>query len=193
MPRPAARSLRGCRIALAPAAVALLFACATPTPYQPLGVRGTGASGGYASQAIENDRFRVSFTGNRLTSRERVETYLLYRAAELTVQQGYDGFTIVQRDTDRDVDTRIRRDPFGPGPYGFWAPYWRWYGPYGWNLWNPWRGGPFFTSQLDVDTIERYEAMAEIVMFRGSRPDDPMSFDAREVMAHVGPTLELPG
>lgn len=183
---------RRAALVLAPLAAGLLFACATPTPYQPLGARGTGASGGYASQQIEQNRFHVSFTGNQLTSRERVETYLLFRAAELTAQQGYDGFTIVRRDTDRDVDTRVRRDPFGPGPYGYWAPYWRWYGPYGWNAWDPWHGGPFFTRGIDIDTIERYEAMAEIVMFRGTRPDDPMSFDARQVMANLGPTIELP-
>jgi hypothetical protein len=193
MTRRTIRPPRRAAALLAPLAAGLLFACATPTPYQPLGARGTGASGGYASQQIEQNRFRVSFTGNRLTSRERVENYLLFRAAELTVQQGYDGFTVVRRDTDRDVDTRVRRDPFGPGPYGYWAPYWSWYGPYGWNAWDPWIGRPFFTSTVDIDTIERYQAMAEIVMFRGSRPDDPMSFDARQVMANLGPGIELPG
>ena len=66
------------------------------------------------------------------------------------------------------------------------------YGPYGWRGWDPWYRQPFFTSTVDVDTVERYEATAEIVMFRGSRPDDPMSFDARQVMAHLGPTIELP-
>src|SRR3546814_2720956 len=76
-------------IRLAPLAALMLFACATPTPYQPLGTRGTGASGCYASQQIEQNRFRVSFSGNQLTSRERVENYLLFRAAELTVQNGY--------------------------------------------------------------------------------------------------------
>ena len=185
-------TLRRSSIALAPLAALMLFACATPTPYQPLGARGTGASGGYASQQIEQNRFRVSFTGNQLTSRERVENYLLFRAAELTVQNGYDGFTIVRRDTDRDVDTRVRTDPFGPGPFGYWAPSWRYYGPYGWRGWDPWFGRPFFTSTVDVDTIERYEAMAEVVMFRGGRPSDPMSFDARAVMANLGPTIELP-
>src|SRR3546814_10946749 len=97
-------------IRLAPLAALMLFACATPTPYQPLGTRGTGASGGYASQQIEQNRFRVSFSGNQLTSRERVENYLLFRAAALTVQTGYDGFTIVRLDTDRDVATPVRTE-----------------------------------------------------------------------------------
>lgn len=172
-------------------ALALLAACATPTPYQPLGARGTGASGGFSEQRIEQNRFRVSFSGNQFTSRQRVENYLLYRAAELTVQSGYDGFTIVQRGTDKDVNTYVTRDPF-PGPYGYWNPYWSYYGPFGWRSWDPWLGGPFFADSIDVNTIERYQATAEIVMFRGSRPDDPRSFDARQVIANLGPTIELP-
>jgi len=59
-----------------------LTACATPTPYQP-NIRGQAASGGYSEVRIEPDRFRVNFAGNSLTSRETVEGYLLFRAAEL--------------------------------------------------------------------------------------------------------------
>src|SRR3546814_8929461 len=70
-------------IRLAPLAALMLFACATPTPYQPLGTRGTGASGGYASQQIEPNRFRVSFSGNQLTSRERVENRSEEHTSEL--------------------------------------------------------------------------------------------------------------
>lgn len=183
-------ALRLRTIAVPFAAALALAACSTATPYQPLGTR--GASGGYASQQIEDNRYRVSFTGNQLTSRERVENYLLYRAAELTVQQGYDGFTIVQRATDRDVETNVYRDPFGPGPYGYWGPYWRYRGPWGWRTWDPWYGDPFFSSNVDVRTIDRYEATAEIVMYRGARPNNPYSFDARQVMRNLGPSIELP-
>src|SRR5689334_3716661 len=101
----------------AAAAVALILAaglaaCATPTPYQPRAPGSSGASsGGYAESRIEGDRWRVSFTGNTLTSRETVESYLLYRAAELTLQQGFDGFTIVDRATDRHTRTYVDPDP----------------------------------------------------------------------------------
>ncbi|MCP2871715.1 CC0125/CC1285 family lipoprotein, partial [Salmonella enterica] len=78
----------------------LLAGCATPTPYQPLGAP-TGVRGGFSAQQIERDRFRVTLAGTQVTSRERVENYLLSRAAELTVQQGYDGFTMMARDTDK--------------------------------------------------------------------------------------------
>ena len=177
-------------LAISFTAALALAACTTATPYQPIGTR--GASGGYASQQIEDNRYRVSFAGNQFTSRERVENYLLYRAAELAVQQGYNGFTIVQRATDRDVETNVSRDPFGPGPYGYWSPYWRYSGPWGWRSWDPWYGDPFFSSSVDVRTIDRYEAHAEIVMYRGTRPNNPYSFDARQVMRNLGPSIELP-
>ena len=73
----------------------LLAACAgKPTPYQQ-------AQGGYgySEQRIEENRYRVSFAGNSATSRQTVEDYLLYRAAELTVQNGHDWFEVAARDT----------------------------------------------------------------------------------------------
>jgi len=176
------------RSILTPLTALALVACATATPYQPLGTR--GSSGGFTEQRIENNRYRVSFLGNSYTSRQRVETYLLYRAAELTLANGYDGFTIVQRDTDRDVQTQVY--PGLGGPYGWWRPSWRFYGGrFGWRRWDPWFGDPFWADTVDVRTITRYEAMAEIVMFRG-RPTDPRSFDARQVVANLGRTIVLP-
>ena len=192
---PSASGLR-CLKLLAPlSALAILTACATATPYQPLA--GNRSSGGYADQRIEDNRYRVTFVGNRFTSRDRVENYLLYRAAELTEESGYDGFTIVRRDTERDVETRVSPglgSGFGPrfGPYGFWRPHWRYYGRFGWRSWDPWFGDPFWADTVDIDQVERYEASAEIVLFRGRRPDDPHSFDARQVLANLGPTVERP-
>jgi hypothetical protein len=178
------------RRTLMPVGAALaLAACATATPYQPLGTR--GASGGFYEQRIEANRYRVVFAGNDYTSRARVENYLLFRAAELTIANGYDGFTIVQRDTDKRVDTRVY-DTGLRGPYGYWRPSWRYYGGrYGWRSWDPWFGDPFWDSRIDVRTVERYEAMAEVIMFRGRRTD-PASFDASQVIANLRPTIVVP-
>ena len=46
------------------------------------------------------NRFLVSFSGNSVTSRDTVERYLFFRAAELTLQNGYDYFLMADRDTD---------------------------------------------------------------------------------------------
>ena len=177
---------------VAAAGLALLAGCTTATPYQPLGAGSSRASGGFSDVRIAPNRFLVSFAGNSLTSRERVETYLLYRAAELTVEQGYDGFSIVERATDRNVETRVYRDPFGYGRYRWWRPSWRYRGfGYGWRGWDPWYGDPFWGDSVDVQTVQNFEANAEIVMFRGERSDDK-SFNAREVLANLGPSIEVP-
>jgi hypothetical protein len=178
------------------AALAGLSACATATPYQP-NVRGQAVSGGFSEVQIEADRFRVSFAGNSLTSRERVESYLLYRAAELTVQQGNDWFEVVDRQTDRDRRTyyepdRLYRPWYG---YPYWRPHWRYYGARygGWRSWDPFWGDPFWGDRYDVRTVERYEATAEIIMHRGPKPqDDPRAFDARGVIDSIGPRLQRP-
>lgn len=184
--RPSARALA------APLAAALsLAACATATPYQPIDAPGARASGGFSEQRIARNRWQVSFAGNSLTSRQRVETYLLFRAAELTLEQGHDGFTVVDRVTDRNVETRVYRDPFPSGPYGWWRPSWRYRGAWGWRRWDPWYGDPFWADNIDVRTVQSFEAVAEIIMYDGQR-QGRRDFNAREVVANLGPTIEVP-
>ncbi len=185
--------------ALAAVAMAgVLAGCAaTPTPYQP-NLPGQQTTGGFSELRIEENRFRVNFAGNSLTSRETVEGYLLFRAAELTVQQGFDWFTIVDRETSRDSRTYVEPDPiyqpwYGPG-YGYWRPSWRYFGGgYGWRSWNPYWGDPFWADRVDVRTVEKFEADAEIVMKKGAKPaDDPRAFDARAVIDNLRPRIRYP-
>jgi len=75
--------------------VLMAAACQTPTPYQPAV---TPNGDGYTTQQIESNRFRVSFKGNSLTNRQTVDTYMLYRAAEVTLQNGGDYFIVVNKD-----------------------------------------------------------------------------------------------
>ena len=99
---------------LALAAIATLgglAACQTATPYQPLRA-GDASAGGYSEVRLEQDRWRITFQGNSLTSRETVESYLLYRAAELTSAQGFDWFETVERRTDKHTEAFADPDPF---------------------------------------------------------------------------------
>jgi hypothetical protein len=188
---------RSAALALSVALAAALAGCATPTPYQP-NIPGQQTSGGYSEVRIEPNRWRVTFAGNSLTSRETVEGYLLFRAAELTTQQGFDWFSIVDRNTDRKTTTYVDPDPFyspwyGPG-YAYWRPSWRyWGGGPGWRTWNPYWGGPFWADSVDVRTVDKYEAAAEIYMGKGAKPaDDPRAFDARQVIANLQPRIKYP-
>lgn len=172
-----------------------LTACATATPYQP-NVRGNSVSGGFSEQKITSDRFKISFAGNSLTNRDTVERYLLFRAAELTLDQGYDGFVLADRETNRDSRTYYDPPPGGRfgGGYGFWRPSWRYFGPrYGWRAWDPFYSNRFWADDMDMRTVTRYEANAEIVMYRGTSPSPAAeSFNAREVVANLGPGIVRP-
>lgn len=181
-----------CRSFLAPVALLALASCATSTPYQPE-TAGQRVHGGYSEQRLGENRFKVTFDGNTLTSRERVEGYLLYRAAELTVQNGYGWFQIVDRMTER--DRRTYEEPrYRPWyGYGSWRPYWRYYRPrYGWYDWQPYGGDPFWANEVDIRTVEEFEAHAEITLHRSQPASGENAFDARKVMADLGPTIERP-
>ena len=164
-------------IALAALAFAVA-ACGAPTPYGGADNRGFG----YSETRLEKNRYRVKFAGNSLTTRETVENYLLYRAAELTVQEGYDFFIIETRATDKDTYYRSTFDDF-PG-YGFYYhrfPYHRRYGGY---------GGTVTTT---TRPISQYTAYADIVMFKGTKDDrNVKAFDASEVLRALGPRIRRP-
>lgn len=190
MRNPRSRS-RTVAAAIALASASVLTACTTATPYQPATGQGQYRTG-YWDEQIESDRFRVTFAGNSLTSRETVERYLLYRAAQLTVERGYDYFILADRDTEKKSRTYVDQ-PFSSGPWGYWGPSWRYYSPrWGWRGWNPWFGDPFWDRQVDVRQVDRYEASAEIIVGRGRKPDNVRAFTAREVLQNLGPSIQTP-
>src|SRR5262249_12440448 len=124
--------------AVAIAAMLGLAACETgPTPYQ----RAGGSQPGYSDMRIENNRYRVTFRGNSSTDKTAVETYMLYRAAELTLANGYDTFTVAHRETDKDTSVHSYGGYYGYGGYAYAYPYYGW-GPY-WGAW----GAPSFQTR----------------------------------------------
>lgn len=179
---------------LAAASALALTACAQSTPYAPRSASATEGTAGYSSQQLAPDRYRVMFSGNRFTSRETVENYLLYRAAELTRQQGYDGFAVVRRDTDSSTVTDVDRVPApGVGAYSTFSPYYGFYGVGGaYTAYDPYLGTGFPTT-LDVDRMQRYEAMAVIDMYRGAPPTGMgTTYNAMEVMRRLGNNIRTP-
>lgn len=188
------RTGRSLFLAAAASGALLVAGCATETPYRPATGQGFNRTG-FSDQRIEANRFLVTFAGNTVTDRDTVERYLLYRAAELTLQNGYDYFITVDRQTDRQARTYATPGAgFGPGwGYGgwggYWGPSWRFYGR-PWGGWGPWGGG---FNDFDVRTVDRYEASAEIVMGKGAPPSGEVrAFNARDVVERLGPTIRLP-
>ncbi len=117
-----------------------------------------------------------------MTARETVENYLLYHAADLTLQQGYDWFEVIKRASDqksRQVTT-YDNDPFFGGMS------WRFYRR-GWGIWGP-------MNDIDASTVDftRYEASAEIVLHKGAKSDAPNAYDARQIKANLESKVTRP-
>ncbi len=192
------RTGRSLLLAAAASGALLVAGCATETPYRPATGSGFYRTG-FSERQVEANRFLVTFAGNTVTDRDTVERYLLFRAAELTLQNGFDYFVTVDRQTDRQARTYSTPGAGGFGPGwgyggwgGYWGPSWRYYGPRwgGWGGWGPWGGG---FNDFDVRTVDRYEASAEIVMRKGTpAPGEVRAFNARDVIERLGPTIVTP-
>ncbi len=155
--------------------VALLAGCSHPTLYAPA-IDGEG----YAEQQLETDRYRVSFAGNSVTPRETVENYLLYRAAEITVEAGHERFRIVAQETER--ETVYRTTASNLGGFGFNSfPYYQ-------------RSGFSSFATATARPVTSYEAFANIVMVtdNAAAESDDNAYDARDVLNKLGPTVVRP-
>jgi len=159
-------------------AVPLLFligACSIQTPYQP-----SEGRYGYSEQQLEDDRYRVIFSGNPSTPRETVQNYLLYRSAELTLQNGFDYFTVVDRDVER--STRYYTQGFYDD-FGFRSRFRR--GRRGLRrFYSP----SFFSA--NAYPVSEYSSIADIVMAEGEKSkDDAKAYDALDVLQRLQPLV----
>lgn len=188
------------RRGVAASALALSLAlagCATPTTYHPASDVSAN-SPGYSDQQLTSDTYQVNFTGNSVTSRDTVDRYLFYRAAQLTLQKGYRTFTMVKDKTALDQNVYANLEPAGPGFGwggwgGYWAPSWRYHGAFGWRSWAPWTGGPFWGDQVDINTVDNYQATAIIQMSNTPvTADTKRAFDAQTVIDRLAPDIKLP-
>lgn len=85
-----------------------LAACASSAGpvYGPSSAYSNGA--GYSDYRIENDRWRIRYTGARGQDEDDIERLALRRAGELAISNGYDWFTVVQRQIDTEGDENER-------------------------------------------------------------------------------------
>lgn len=146
---------------LAVAAAGIATACAsTATPYQAAGRNGYG----FTETRLEDNRTRLSFSGNSSTELKTVKKYVLYRAAELTLERGYDYFVIMDRGLDANQEYRIS-SPVRP------------------------RFGGGTLEQSDAS----YEQFADVTMFKGKKPSIlPNAYDARQVKTNLEAGISRP-
>jgi len=99
--------------------IASTFLVGCATSYQPM-----GSSGGYEETRLDENVFLVHFRGNRYTKMERTQDFAFLRAAELTIQSGYNYFAVLKSDTSivdsthtRSTTDETRRMRRGDGSY----------------------------------------------------------------------------
>jgi hypothetical protein len=170
------------------AVLATLVGCASQTAFQPAEKRGAE---GYTETKLTDNRYRVTFTGNSVTPAETVQDYALLRAAELTLQEGYDWFQLVGRETDK----KARSSTTIGGGMDF---------PSQTQVYQ--RCGllrcdtvvsssPGFSSGADIattNTSTSYSSALEIVLGKYPLPNSVESYDARQLASTLRRLMNRP-
>lgn len=157
-------------------AALILVSCATPTLYAPM-----DGEFGYADELTGPAKAKVTFYGNPHTPRDTVETYLLYRAAELTIENGYAVFAVRGAQTEAVTEYRANGDGiceslfyhrgFAYSAFGF-----------------PW------SVQAADPAAQRFEASAHVVFMNGepAHPGED-TYIADAIIQWLMPCIHRPG
>ena len=153
--------------------VATLLACATPYGKY-------GFLGGFTDSRIDENTFSISVDTNALTSQQITSMHALYRAAELTVENGFDYFVIT---SDANNSTSMAMaipgsstsnttiNTYGSTTYG--------------------RTTTTYAPTTVVPVVYPNSTLT-IKSFKGAKPDAaPNAYDARSVMRYIGPQIGI--
>ena len=153
-----------------------LTACASgPAAYGP----SDGRSLGFENTKIQSDRFRVSYTGR---SEAQARDYVLLRAAEITLNEGYSHFKVLGGVTsDNGLNSPVSSH-IGVG-----------IGSGGWGR----RGGTNTNVNLGLGVGDVARALEgnkvtesiEIILKPTGAPNDPSVYDAKDVTQNIRPAV----
>ncbi|MEO1658571.1 MAG: hypothetical protein AAFR65_12700 [Pseudomonadota bacterium] len=138
-----------------------LVACASTPAYGPA----EGDSYGYRDQIIETGRYRVSYFSD---DRQEAENGALRRAAELTLQEGFDHFVVISRSAESTRQPPRSSVGIGGGTGGR-------------------RSGFGLGVSVPLgETREEVSTRLEIVMGNGPKPDDAIqAYDAEDTLTNL--------
>jgi len=155
----------------------VLLAATCATPYQQHSLRG-----GYDDSRIDSNTVLVSFKGNGYTPKDRVQTYMLYRCAEVTANAGYDYFVIISGD-DEVKEGAINL----PGSYSSTTTASVW-GFGNSAVGSAYTHGTYYPSQSIP--YHKHTVQALIKMYKGDKPaNNPAAFNAKDVLTFLGPKV----
>jgi hypothetical protein len=93
--------------------IALIFFIGCATSYQK-----NGFSGGFSETQLSENIWKVHFRGNAKTTMERATDFCLLRSAELTLENGYKYFSIVDENSDTKSSNFSTPQRAYTNPYG---------------------------------------------------------------------------
>ncbi len=151
--------------------ILMLSACATP--YGKYGI-----AGGYTDSRIDENTFSISVDTNGFTNQQTTSMHAMYRAAELTVENGYDYFVIIN---DSKNPTGMTMNMPGSAhttinSFGSTA-----------------TARTTYTPGAAIPMVFPNSTLV-IKSFKGNKPTDAANaYDARSVMAYLGPQIGVDG
>lgn len=176
------------RLAAFAFAILSISACATTGVYQ-----ARNGESGYAETQLGADHWRVEFVGDEFTSRDIVETYLLYRAAELATQSGHEWFAMAAQSVSEDVEIIVEAERPQAYRERYWRPHWRRRSRFFWSDIDAIGPMPHEMRPLRGESLAarvHYSASAEIFMGEGPAPAG--AFNAPETLARLQPSIIRP-
>ncbi len=139
----------------------LILSCApVPTGYWKLGVGDPYT--GYSETQIQKDVFQVSFKCNDATTYDAMKGLLAYRCAEITLQNGYDYFIVIQ---EKDITTE--------------------------DSWGMAGGRRRYDASLQTVKAPGATVLIKLKHGKKPE-EDMRAFDAREILTHIGPRIKQP-
>lgn len=150
----------------------LLAGCVTP--YQPLGY-----TGGFSETQLSENIFQVNFKGNGDTSSERASDFALLRSAEVTLENGYRYFALMDSQNTEKVShhkTPVRAHTTGDlnihGSYGTYSET------------TSFSGG-------QINTIRKPRAFNTIICFKDKPKNMQFVFDAAFIKQSIRSKYKL--
>lgn len=166
---------------------ALLAGC--QTSYGPDGDYGGFPHGGYTDTRINSNTSIISFDGNVFTSPQEVETYVLYRAARVTMENGYNYFIITSTSTSPiniNVQTQVHYHDYITNPPTLHRTY---YTSETYQSYSTSRTSLQLFYRKLCDKSDLHSATVVIKMFSGNIPPGlPNAYTATDIIAHLSPT-----
>ena len=159
---------------LAAVCIALtLSACATPYGKY-------GLLGGFTDSRIYENTFSISVDTNALTSQQTTSMHALFRAAELTVENGFDYFVIA---SDAHNSTSMALAMPGGSTSNTTI-----------NTYGSTAYGRTTTTYAPTTVVPVVYPNSTLIIksFKGTKPDGaPNAYDARSVMRYIGPQIGI--